>query len=237
MSFPACEAFTMGEFNCSLNSFGIHHCPAATGNCALAAVHFKLTPSDQGTMNSVQAFALDQKILQLRRNAAALIQFAYKGGDPVFRRLVAEDECELKVKANNDHAFIIERGLDIDSYLTKLGMDGTYSTSVMFMSLAQLAGRPIVVLAVMSIQDVGTRNLALQVNVYNPKACCGPWSATTAKPIWLILALQEGHCYLAKERDGGERPLSVHLDVNPSAFLREVCLCVCVYLFSIFTPQ
>jgi hypothetical protein len=64
----------------------------------------------------------------------------------VFRRLVKEYQCELKVKANNDHAFIIERDLDINSYLSKLGMDRTYSTSVMFMSLAQLAERPIVVL-------------------------------------------------------------------------------------------
>jgi hypothetical protein len=111
-------------------------------------------------------------------------------------KLAARDDRTVTVKGQTFSS------LTRLQYLARMAANGAYASSVVFMMMAALTQRPIIVIGVLQVKHIGTAEELKSLDVYNP---CGTQGRGQGRPIWLALVMQESHIYLLSAPEG---PLS-----------------------------
>jgi hypothetical protein len=195
------EAFVDGEVQLrsglSLVRYVVIFRPLGDGNCGQRAVIHDDGGLGYGRFTGEAAVAEDlAAALDLKLRGAMLMAEAMNKDHALVFKLAARDDRTVKVKGQTFS------GLTRQQYLTRMAANGAYASSVVFMMMAALTQRPIIVIGVLKVKHIGTTEELKSLDVYNP---CGTQGRGQGRPIWLALVMQESHIYLLSAPEG---PLS-----------------------------
>jgi hypothetical protein len=187
-----------------LESYVVVFRPLCDGNCAQRAVVHKVGGLGYGHFTGDAAVAGDlAAAMDLKLRGVALLAEAMNKEHALVFKLALRDDKSVTVKGQTF------TNLTRHQYLARMGTNGAYASSVMFMMMAALTQRPIIVLGFLRVKHIGTPEELKSLDVYNPRDKQGRGQG---EPIWLALVMQEAHVYLLSAPEGALNEVLVCTD-------------------------